>query len=111
MAHVPYVLVVGTVVDEHPERLADLVGREAHALGRVHRREHVLDERRQFGAEVRDLPGGGVQNRVAVQGEGPDTPVGAGDRAVSHGRKTTADSGVRMDLDRLTTYDVGRIED
>ncbi|GGQ93275.1 hypothetical protein Saso_14680 [Streptomyces asoensis] len=62
-----------------------------------------------------------MQDGVTEQGEGPDAPVGARDGAVSHGGKGTVlsdtrmpltgvrwcrDSGVRMDLDRLTTYHV-----
>ncbi|GAA4003902.1 hypothetical protein GCM10022232_48880 [Streptomyces plumbiresistens] len=56
---------------------------------------------------------------VAEQREGPDAPVGARDRAVSHGGKGTVlpvtrlsrgrrDSGVRMDLDRLRSTPRGR---
>jgi len=35
-------VVVVAVVDEHPKRHADLVGGQAHALGGVHRGEHVV---------------------------------------------------------------------
>ena len=62
MAQVADVVVVRAVVDEHPQGLADLVGRQADALRRVHRREHVLDERGQFGAEVGDVLARGVQD-------------------------------------------------
>ncbi|GGT98793.1 hypothetical protein GCM10010244_25540 [Streptomyces coeruleorubidus] len=88
MAEVPEVLVVGAVVDEDPQRLADLVGGEADALGGVHGCEQVLHEAGQFGAEIGDLRAGCVQERVSVQGEGSHVAVGAGDGAVSHGGKS-----------------------
>ncbi|GGN51763.1 hypothetical protein GCM10011579_007970 [Streptomyces albiflavescens] len=96
MSHVADLLVVGAVVHEDPERLADLVGREADALRGVHRREHVLDELPELGAEPGDFFTRCVQDGVAEQGEGPDAPVGARDGAVSHGGKGTVLDGACM---------------
>ncbi|GAA4956118.1 hypothetical protein GCM10023238_23470 [Streptomyces heliomycini] len=117
VAQVADVLVVRAVVDEHPERHADLVGGQAHAPRRVHRGEQVVHQADEFRAEVGDLPAGRVQRRVAEQGEGPHTSVDAGDGAVSHGGKSTVlpaapvsrwclGSGVRTDLDRLRSHHV-----
>ncbi|GAB7102680.1 hypothetical protein JCM4814A_09940 [Streptomyces phaeofaciens JCM 4814] len=96
MAHMADVLVVGAVVDEDPQRLADLVGGEADTLGGVHRGEQVLDEAGEAGAEVGDLAAGFPQDGVTEQSEGPDVPVGARDGAVSHGGKGTVISDTRM---------------
>ncbi len=68
MAQVAHVLVVGAVVHEHPQIHPDLVGGQAHPSRRVHRGEQVLDEVREAGAEVRDVPAGLAQHRVAEQG-------------------------------------------
>jgi len=90
--HVPYVtdvLVVGAVVDKNPQGAADLVRGEAHALGRVHRREHVLDERGEFGVEVCYFRAGGVENRVTEQCQRADAASRTRDGALSHGRKGT----------------------
>ena len=45
MPEMAAVLVVRAVEDEDPQPHADLVGGEAHPVGRVHRGEHVLDQR------------------------------------------------------------------
>lgn len=83
------VVVVRAVVDEHPQWNADLVGREADALGRVHGGVHVLDEPGERGAEVGDGFTGPVQHRITEQAHGTNQSGTAGDRAVSHGRNRT----------------------
>jgi hypothetical protein len=65
-------LVVGAVVDEHPQVEADLVGREAHPFGRVHGLEHVVCERAQLVVELGDLPSRVVQHWVAGDHDGMD---------------------------------------
>ena len=89
MSDMADIIVVRAVVYEDPEADADLVRGEADALGRVHRREHVLDECRELGPEGVDLRTCRAQHGVAEQGEGPDAPAGARDGALSHGGKGT----------------------
>ena len=103
MAEMADVLVVGAVVDEDPQGLPHLVRREAHALRGVHRREQVLHEIREFRSECGDLRTGCVQDGVAEQGEGPDSPTGARNGAVAHGRKGTAIRECDWISNRLTT--------
>ena len=96
VAEMADVLVVGAVVDEHPQRDADLVGGEPDALRRVHRGEHVLDQPGERGPEVGDVLAGGVEHRVAEQAHGADESGTAGDGAVSHGRKGTFHDDLRV---------------
>ncbi len=85
------VLVVRAVVDEDAQRYADLVGGEADPPGGVHGGEEIFDEAFQCGAEVGDLLAGGGEDRVAEQGQGPDTSGAARNGTLSHGDQRTQD--------------------
>ncbi|GAA5009887.1 hypothetical protein GCM10025734_53320 [Kitasatospora paranensis] len=71
VADVAHAVVVGAVVDEDLEVDADLVGRQADTLRRVHRDEHVVHEGGEFGVEGGDVPALVVQDGVADHGDRP----------------------------------------
>src|SRR5581483_8741958 len=61
---------VGAVVHEHPQIHADLVGRQAHAVGGFHGLEHVLDQGAELVVERLDGAARVVQHRVADDTDG-----------------------------------------
>ena len=67
---VPDVVVVGAVVDEDGEVDAHLGGGEPHALGGVHRGEHVGHEGAQLLVELGDRSGARVHDGRAPPGDG-----------------------------------------
>jgi hypothetical protein len=90
VAAVTAVLVVGAVVDEHPQRHADLAGGQADAVRRVHRREQVLDQPGQRPVGGGDRTAGRVQDRVAVHPKGVYAAGSTRNGPASHGRKPTS---------------------
>ena len=69
--------VVGTVVDEDPQSVADLVGGEADSVRGVHGVEHGLDQVGQLGGQGsvgsdRDWRRRGVQDRISHDANGYD---------------------------------------
>ena len=71
----PDTLVVRAVVDEQPQIDADLVRRETGSVGRVHRQEHVVDERGEIGPELGHVPARLVQDLLADLGDPSHRPA------------------------------------
>ena len=55
-----------TVHHDHPHGTAHLRGRQTHPVGRIHRLEHIVDERIQFRIVFVDLFGPFLENRFSV---------------------------------------------
>ena len=74
-------VVVGAVEDEHRQVDADLAGGQADAVGGVHRRDHVGDQRAQLVVVRRDRLLRAVHHRGAPAGHRADGAA-LGERAV-----------------------------
>lgn len=69
VADVPDAVLVRAVVHEQAQADVDLVGGQTRAVGPVHGREHVVDERRQLrSAECGDLPARPAKDLLAHRG-------------------------------------------
>ena len=103
---VRHAVVVGHLVGEDPQPHTDLGGREAHAVGGVHRGVHVLDELPEGVVELGHRLRATVQHGLAVDDDGTDGHA----RTPSAGRsaRSSLPSGERASVSRAAGDLVGR---